>query len=329
MPETTDTIDGALSFAERFFQEYLLDRAVGQKAFQYLGQRGYGRSVAKQYGLGWAPDSWDSLLSAAKAQGFSPKTLEEAGLVKARRTSGHYDRFRNRLIFPLYNEQKEPLGFAGRLLAEDEDAPKYINSPITERYDKDRYLYGMWRALKGIEATGTVLVTEGYTDVITLQTEGLTNVVASSGTALTRSQLERLSQTATRVIFAYDPDKAGIVSTIRGMKRALAAGLIPRACILPDGLDPHELMRDRGLEDVRWWLEKQYMGLGEFLVQAAENIDYDAEPSVAAEVAKAAESAPTEALRQMVLLDATRYLDASDRELFAGGSQPETLGLES
>jgi len=327
VPDTTDTIDGALSFAEHFFQDYLLERKVGQKAFQYLGQRGYGREVAEKYGLGWAPDSWDALLSAAKGQGFSPETLVEAGLVKARRTSGHYDRFRSRLIFPLYDEAGKPLGFAGRLLGEDDEAPKYINSPTTERYDKDRYLYGMWRAARGIEATGTVLVTEGYTDVITLQTEGLINVVASSGTALTRSQLERLSETATRVVFAYDPDEAGIVSTIRGMKRALAAGLIPDACILPDGLDPHEFMRNRGLDGVRWWLEKEYMGFGEFLLKAEQEGHYEPDPSAPVEVINAASKATTEALRQMVLLDAARHLEVGDRELFTGGSQTDSLGL--
>jgi len=325
MPETTDSIDAALSFAERFFQEYLLERAVGQRAFQYLRQRGYGESEVQEYGLGWAPDSWDALLSAAKGQGFSAETLEEAGLVKARSSSGHYDRFRNRLIFPLYDVGKKPLGFAGRLLDEDEEAPKYINSPTTERYDKNRYLYGMWRASSGIEATGTALVTEGYTDVITLQTEGLMNVVASSGTALTRSQLEILSQIATRAIFAYDPDEAGIVSTIRGMKRALAAGLIPNACVLPDGFDPHEYMRNGGLNKVQWWLEKQHMSLAEFLLKAEEMGHYDPDPSVVVEMANAANGASTEALRQTVLLDASLHLEVGDRELFAGGLQDEAL----
>lgn len=329
MAKRPTSIDRALSFAEHFFQENLHERKVGQTAVQYLRSRGYGKEEAKEYGLGWAPDSWDALLYAAKDQGFPPETLEKAGLVKARETSGYYDRFRARLIFPLYDVNRTPVGFAGRLVSSDDDAPKYINSPTTDRYDKDRYLYGLWRAKKGIKATRTVLITEGYTDVITPQAEGLLNVVASSGTAVTRSQLQRLYQWATRVVFVYDSDEAGIRSSIRGMKRAIAEGLIPTACILPDGFDPHDLIRDRGTEAIRWWAENRYIGLSEFLLRAVEEIGYDPDPSVVEEVVSAAEGAPSEALRQSVLMDAAKSLDVSDQELFARGSHPETLGLES
>jgi len=322
-----DTTDESLSFAERFFHYHLTETDAGQKAVQYLGERGYGRGVADEYGLGWAPDSWDALLIAARRRGFSASTLVEAGLVKPRQSSGHYDRFRNRLIFPLYSEEEKPLGFAGRLLSNEEEGPKYINSPATDHYDKDRYLYGMWRAGSAIEKTGTAVITEGYTDVITLQSEGLINVVASSGTALTRTQVGMLSNRASKVVFAYDPDEAGVTSTIRGMKRAIASGLVPRAAILPDGLDPHEYAREEGLDGLRWWLEKQHIGLGKLLTRAAESGDYEPEATVEREIVAAAESAPTEPLRQMILLEASRHLEMNDRQLFSGQSQSGALGF--
>lgn len=320
-----DAIDSALSFAEGFFQRQLLETESGQRPFQYLGERGYGRTVAEHYGLGWAPDSWEAFLGAARSEGFSAQTLEKAGLVVPRKSSGYYDRFRNRLIFPLYSREGGPIGFAGRILDEDAEAPKYINSPETERYQKDRYLYGMWRAEEFIEKAGTALVTEGYTDVITLQSEGIKNVVASSGTALTETQAQILSEAASTVVFAYDPDEAGIVATIRGMKRSVAAGLMPRGVVLPDGHDPHEYAREGGLEEARWWIEKRYMGLTEFMLQAERRGDYDPDPSVAGEVASCASTAPTKALEQMILLDCGSHVDLHDTEVFEIGSQSSDL----
>jgi DNA primase len=339
----------ALRFADSFFQRRLAEQdgdsgAHQHRAHQYLLRRGYGKSVIDDYGLGWAPDSWDALLGAATAEGFSREVLVEAGLIKPRTSSGHYDRFRGRLIFPLYPrrgispdggpQDGIPLGFAGRRLSKtdlpgeensdadepgDEDAPKYINSPETERYHKEEYLYGLWRAAPSIEAVGTAIVTEGYTDVITLQQEGIGNVVASSGTALTKAQAAMISSVADTAAFAYDPDTAGVRAAIRGMKRAVAAGLAPKAAVLPEGLDPHEFCRSRGLRETRSHLEKRVGGLAPLLKWASERGIYGPEPSVLGEVRQAAGKAPTEALRQSLLLEASRHLPASDRELFSGG----------
>ena len=337
---TNDPIGEALRFAEGFFQRRLAEQDGDLRAHQYLLRRGYGKPVIDDYGLGWAPDAWDALLGAATAEGFSPEVLVEAGLIKPRDSGGHYDRFRGRLIFPLYSREGEPLGFAGRRLsktdlpgenasdgegAPDKGAPKYINSPDTERYHKEKYLYGLWRAAPAIQAVGTAIVTEGYTDVITLQDVGIGNVVASSGTALTKAQAAMISQVADTAVFAYDPDTAGVRAAIRGMKRAVAAGVAPKAAVLPEGLDPHEFCRSRGLSGTRSYLETRVGGLGALLKWASDKGICDPEPSVLGEIRQVAGSAPTEALRQSLLLEASRHLQASDRALFGGGAEPGSI----
>jgi len=361
-------IGEALRFAEGFFQRRLAEENLTEqngasgahqhRAHQYLLRRGYGPGVIEDYGLGWAPDSWDALLGAATSEGVSRQALVEAGLIKPRTSGGHYDRFRGRLIFPLYSrrgisqdggpQDGIPLGFAGRRVSETDlpgeehsgeehsgedepevgEAPKYINSPETGRYHKKEYLYGLWRAAPAIEAVGTAIVTEGYTDVITLQQEGIRNVVASSGTALTKAQAAMISSVADTAVFAYDPDTAGVRAAIRGMKRAVAAGLAPKAVVLPEGLDPHAFCRSRGLRETRSYLEKRVGGLGALLKWASENGIYDPEPSLLGEIRQAANKAPTEALRQSLLLEASRHLRASDRELFSGGRPPGSIGAD-
>jgi DNA primase len=327
-------VDEALRFAERFFQDRLTGHVGGKQAGLYLQDRGYGEEVIREYGLGWAPDSWDALLGAATAEGLSREALVEAGLVKARNPGspeeGHYDRFRGRLIFPLYSREREPLGFAGRKLGEEEpdrEAPKYINSPSGGRYDKSQYLYGLWRAAHPIESVGTAIVTEGYTDVITLQSDGIMNVVASSGTALTERQARILSRVASTAVFAYDPDEAGIIASIRGMKRAVQAGMRPSAVLLPEGQDPHEFCRAEGTRQVQSYLEKRSARLPRFMKWAEGKGLYEPTPSLPQELTEVANGAPSEALRQTLLLEASRRLEASDRELFSGASQQEPMDL--
>jgi len=333
-------IDEALRFAERFFQDRLMGRAGGKRAGLYLQGRGYGDEVIDEYGLGWAPHSWDALLGAATAEGFSRDALVAAGLIKPRDPgasqtgssgAGHYDRFRGRLIFPLYSREKRPIGFAGRQLPGDEeegsnhDSPKYINSPSGGRYDKGQYLYGLWRSAPPIESVGAAIVTEGYTDVITLQSEGIVNVVASSGTALTEAQARILSRLASTAVFAYDPDEAGVIASIRGMKRAVKAGMQPSVVVLPGGKDPHEFCVDEGTRQVRSRFEKHAARLPRFMKWAVEKGVYEPETSLPQELTEVANGAPSEALRQTLLLEAGRALDASDRALFTGASQAEPL----
>jgi DNA primase len=282
---------------------------------EYLSDRGYGPEVIEAFGLGWAEDEWESLLAAGEDAGFSESTLESAGLVIKRQTSGSYDRHRGQLIFPLYGQGGSPVGFAGRTINPSGDEPKYINSPETSAYSKDEYLYGLWSE-QVIEAAGTAVITEGYTDVITLHRSGITNAVASSGTALTQSQASILSEMASQVVFAYDGDEAGLTSTIRGMKRCLQAGLWPRAVRLPEGEDPHSIVREEGGEAV-WKAMRESKPLPPFLLSATERFGYELpEEQTPLSALLSVEVGGGQHLRQRYLIEVGRATGKPDRAIF-------------
>jgi DNA primase len=244
-----ESILHALRFAGRFFYRQLTQTQHGKKALDYLKGRGFTPKTITKFGLGYAPDSWDALLTAAEDEQIPPETLEKAGLIIERNDgSGYYDRYRNRVIFPLFSHIGKVLGFAGRILNGDSDQPKYINSPETKVYHKKEVLYGLYQAKRAIRKEEEVLLVEGYTDVISLFQAGIQNVVASSGTALTAEQLQTLDRYAKRVVMLYDADEAGGRAAERGMDLALEEGLGAYAVELPAGEDPDSYVQAQGGE---------------------------------------------------------------------------------
>lgn len=265
-----ESILHALRFAARFFYYQLTQTDRGEPALDYLRDRGYSPSTIKQFGLGYAPDEWDALLTAAEEEQVDPETLEKAGLVAARESgSGFYDRFRGRVIFPIFSHIGKVLAFAGRLLDESKDRPKYINSPETDVYRKKEVLYGLHQAKRAIRQTNEVLLVEGYTDVISLSQAGVENVVASSGTALTEGQVETVDRYATRVLLLYDSDEAGARAAMRGMDRVLAQGMGAYAVELPEGQDPDDFVQGQGGEAFREYLETHRQDLPSFAYEQA------------------------------------------------------------
>ena len=245
-----ESILHALRFAARFFYRQLTQTQRGTPALQYLKGRGFRPKTITKFGLGYAPDSWDALLTAANEEQIPLETLEKAGLVIERNDgSGYYDRYRNRVIFPLFSHIGKVLGFAGRILDGDSDQPKYINSPETKVYHKKEVLYGLYQAKRSIRKEEEVLLVEGYTDVISLYQAGIQNVVASSGTALTPKQVQMLDRYAKRVLMLYDADEAGGRAAVRAMDMTLEEGMGAYAVELPEGEDPDSYVRDRGGED--------------------------------------------------------------------------------
>ncbi len=227
--------------AELFFRDNLQSPG-GKPARDYLLSRGMGPEVWERYGLGYAPPSGTSLLSALSRWGIS--NLEKLGLiVKGER--GYRDRFVDRVIFPIRDELGRTVAFAGRSLSGAE--PKYLNSPNTPLFEKGTLLYGLDIAKEAIKSSGRAVLVEGYTDVISLQQAGIREAVCSMGTALTESQARRLSRYAREVVLAYDADAAGETSTLRGIGILLDAGLEVRVAPLPEGEDPDSLVRERGV----------------------------------------------------------------------------------
>ncbi len=238
-----DPIYEANRAAAAFFRECLAGE-TGGAARAYVASRGLRDETLKLLDVGYAPPGWDSLLKAAARAGIQPALLEEAGLVIRREGGGWYDRFRDRLVFPLQLPGGRVAGFGGRSLGDQE--PKYLNSPETRVYHKGRYLYGLAQARTAIRATREAVLVEGYMDLAALHEAGFTNTVASAGTALTPDQARTLAKLADKVFVAYDGDSAGTTAAVKAAELLVALGLKVRLVRLPDGTDPDSFVRASG-----------------------------------------------------------------------------------
>jgi len=237
----------ANALAARFFAERLAEESVGKTCREYLERRGLERPIVERLGLGYAPDSWDGLRSHLLSRRFSPGEIVRAGLALERKSGqGEYDRFRDRLIFPIHDVSGRTVAFGGRALGDVE--PKYLNSPETPAYTKGEHLYGLHLAREALRKRGFVVVVEGYMDLAALVQAGIDNVVASLGTAFTPEQARLLARFTERVVFSYDGDAAGAAATVRSMDLMLERGFEVRVVDLPPGMDPDDYIRAEGAE---------------------------------------------------------------------------------
>lgn len=228
----------------RFFFKNLTEDRVAK---EYFSNRGIKDSTIRKFGLGYAKDGWHNLNYFLKNKGFKEEQLLEAGLVlKSEKKGNIYDRFRNRVIFPVFDIKGNVIGFGGRVL--DDSKPKYLNSPETLIFQKGYNLYGLNFAIKEQVQEKYFIIVEGYMDCISLNQYGITNVVASLGTALTTHQARLLKRYADKVIISYDADIAGQTATLRGLEILKGAGLDVRVLIIPQGKDPDEFIRSNGKE---------------------------------------------------------------------------------
>lgn len=226
-------------FAARLTQE--------KRCRDYLARRGLDDETARKLGLGYAPDEWEVLRGHLLARGFKPRELLRGGLVLARKSGqGEYDRFRNRLIFPIRDLAGRIVAFGGRTLGDAE--PKYINSPETPAYTKGNHLYGLDSAREAIRREGQAIVVEGYLDLAALVQAGFDNVVASLGTSFTPAQARLLARYTDRVVVSYDGDAAGAAATARSLDLLLERGFSIRVVELPAGTDPDDFIRAEGAE---------------------------------------------------------------------------------
>ena len=270
------TLLAALRFAAGFYFDQL-KKPAGERALAYLKERGFTKEAVVAFGIGAAPDSWDALAVAAAEAGFKPDVLEAVGLVKSRQGGeGHYDVFRDRLVFPILSPIGKVLGFGGRILpdtrtgSDDYTPAKYVNSPETEVYQKGRVLYGMKQAKRAVRTEREAIVVEGYADVVALWQAGVQNVVAASGTALTPQQMDALRKLdVQRLVLLFDADAAGRGAARKGVDLALDAGLAPYAVALPDGADPDSFVRQFGADAFRAFLRDERQDFVAFLVADA------------------------------------------------------------
>ena len=239
----------ANELARDFFYACLVKTAFGKKALSYLQERGLSISQIDTFRLGYAPDAWEKLSAALQGRGVLPETLVKAGLAIARAPEGIYDRFRNRIMFPIEDIRGRVIGFGGRVM--DNSQPKYLNSPETQVFNKRAVLYNIHRAYRAIKSTGHAIVVEGYMDAISLAANGIENVVASLGTSFTPEQSRMLQHYAPEIIFAYDGDAAGQNATLRALSIVRSSGAVVKVASFPGGKDPDEVIRKQGADVVR------------------------------------------------------------------------------
>lgn len=240
-----DRYDAVMSAAKLYYASELWS---GRHAapLQYLEQRGVDRETAERFGLGFAPAGWSGLVDALGTRSIPTAWLEEAGMAMPSKQGGWYDRFRNRVMFPIENVSRKVLAFSGRTLDAEEQA-KYVNSPETAYYRKGNELFGLHAATKEIRRVGTAVLVEGNFDVVSLHARGITNVCAALGTAMTESQARLLRRFSDRVVLLYDGDAAGRKAARRALSVLLDADM-PEIllCALPDGVDPDDFVRKPG-----------------------------------------------------------------------------------
>ncbi|HTL69673.1 MAG TPA: DNA primase [Candidatus Eisenbacteria bacterium] len=229
--------------AADFYHRVLTAGREAEKAREYLRRRGILDKTIEDFRVGFAPEAWDSLLQGLKAK-IGEAALEKAGLLLTRKDGGYYDRFRNRVIFPILDAKGVCVAFGGRVM--DDSVPKYLNSPETDLYVKGRHLYGLYQARKAIRESDLAIVVEGYMDLIACHQAGVENVVASLGTALTADQVRLIKRNTRNVIMLYDADKAGEAATLRGLELFLEEGMEVRVVRLSPGHDPDSFIKDRG-----------------------------------------------------------------------------------
>lgn len=233
--------------AESFYHQQL--KHAPAAVHEYLQRRGISAETLAQFKLGYASGEWDGLLKYLERNGFSLNPYKKLGLLLESEKSGRlFDRFRNRLMFPIHNQSGKVVGFGGRALLDEPNSPKYMNSPESPVYQKSRILYGLYFSKEAIRESGAVIFVEGYMDFLQLYQSGIRNVVATSGTALTEEHARLIRRYTNRVYLCYDADTAGINAAVRGGEILFQQLLEVEALILPAGEDPDSFVKANGKE---------------------------------------------------------------------------------
>jgi len=349
--ETNERLRSLLETVIPFYRNQMIHTEAGSRALEYLRGRDLTDETIANFGMGYAPDSWDAALTYLQEKGFSPDEILQVGLVSERDSGGYYDKFRHRVMIPIRDVRGRITGFGARSLDKDQ-MPKYMNSPQTRLFDKSRILYGLDKARKAIRKEDQAVIVEGYMDVIGLHQAGFENAVSPMGTALNEHHMRTLKRYSRKIILALDADAAGDKGTLRGLSLAresldreiepvfTAKGLLRyesrldaeiRVAALPDGVDPDEIVA----ESREAWpalLESALPVVSYVFESVTDGLDLD-DPKIKAHVA--AEMIPLiedvsnrverEAYRQMI----ARKLQIDERNLVGAGRSSRAVSRRS
>lgn len=271
-PPTDSPLFAALESAAEFYRGALKNHPTRQAAIEYLKNRGLSGEIARDFGLGFAPPGWDNLLKHLGGDSLQLKTMLDAGLLIENTDNAEkikrYDRFRDRIMFPIRDTRGRIIAFGGRVLGDDK--PKYLNSPETPVFHKGQELYGLFEARKNNRNLDEILVVEGYMDVIALAQQGLRNAVATLGTATSDEHVKRLFRLVPNILFCFDGDPAGRKAAWRALEATLPSlqdGRRARFMFLPEGEDPDSLVRAEGTDAFRARLQQQSQPLADYFFQ--------------------------------------------------------------
>lgn len=251
--QLSDSLYVVNQFAKEHFQQQLFETDYGKSVgLSYFKQRGFREEIIKKFGLGFANGGANDLMQKGISKGYEEEVLGKAGLIKNKR-----DFFRNRVQFPIHNVSGKVIGFGGRILTANKKAPKYLNTPETDIYNKRKTLYGIYFARKAIVKMNECYMVEGYTDVISLHQAGIENIVASSGTSLTADQVRLVKRYAPNMTILYDGDKAGIKAALRGLDIVIEQDVNVKVVLLPDGEDPDSYLKKVGTTAFKEYIDRE------------------------------------------------------------------------
>ena len=243
-------------FAQKFFTKTLFESDEGKQiALTYFKEREFSIDTLKKFQVGFSPSSWDAFILEATKNGYTKEQLVKSGLV-IEKEGRYYDRFRERVIFPIHNISGRVLGFGGRILSSEKSQAKYINSPESDIYNKSKILYGINFAKNQIVKEDNCLLVEGYTDVLSMNQAGIENVVASSGTSLTTEQIRLIKKFTSNITIIYDGDPAGIKSSLRGIGLILSEDMNVKVVLLPEPEDPDSFVKKNRSSEVQKYFEE-------------------------------------------------------------------------
>lgn len=246
-----------LNYAKDYFKSLLLENEEGKSiGWSYFKERGFSEDTIDKFDLGYSLEAWDGFTKEAKSKQYTPELLVKAGLT-IRKEDKEYDRFRGRVVFPIHNVSGKVIAFGARTLKKDTKEPKYVNSPETDVYHKSDIVYGIYQAKNEIRNADNCFLVEGYTDVISMYQAGIKNVVASSGTALTKEQIKLISRYTENITVLYDGDTAGIRASLRGIDLILEEGMNVRVVLLPEGEDPDSYSQKMGADFLSFLKDNQ------------------------------------------------------------------------
>jgi len=307
-------------YANTYFKHILQNTDKGKAiGLSYFKERGFTDETIKKFDLGYCTDAWSAFTNEAIKKGYKLEFLAETGLT-IDKGDKQFDRFKGRIMFPIKSMSGRVLGFGGRILTNDKKAAKYLNSPESDIYHKSKVLYGIYHAKQSIAKEDNCYLVEGYTDVIQFNQTGVTNVVSSSGTALTSDQIRLVSRLTKNITVLFDGDAAGMRASLRGIDLILEQGMNVKVCTFPEGEDPDSFAKTNKLEELKHYLDENAKDFIQFkasiLYEDSQN-DPIKKAETIRDIINSIAKIPDRIKREVYIQECSRIMDISEAVLFS------------